>query len=485
MRNNKIILVLLIMVTWTFQSCSDDDNADNDVIAEDFRGGRNGGNGNGNGNQPGNNNGNTLPVDALDTNILEDWTDLLLELERYAGGMRPNASARALAYIYMAAYETAVPGMSNYISNSERLQGLEINSPNNNRNIDFEIALNTTFAKVIDHFLINVPADLEEQIKENEAENHENLTEGVSSSVIINSTSWGQYIAEQVIAYSLTDNAAESQITDPQPRSYEPPTGAGYWTYSADPERALFPYWETVRTFVISSEETSSVAPPITYSSAQGTEYYNEMMDVLVSNNTAKAEQGEQLHIAEFWSDDVEGIMMSPPARQISIANQLIEQYDQDLEESLVLFLKLGFSLNDAAVSTWADKYEYMVMRPSNYIHEFIDESFQTNLYRLVYWPNPSFPGYPSGHSCFASAAAGVFIDAFGNKTNFTDRTHEGRTEFLGQPRRFRSFRQMADENGYSRIPLGVHIRMDCTEGLRLGYEISDAVNDLELRRRT
>lgn len=39
----------------------------------------------------------------------------------------------------------------------------------------------------------------------------------------------------------------------------------------------------------------------------------------------------------------------------------------------------------------------------------------------------------------------------------------------------------MAEENGYSRIPLGVHVRMDCTEGLRLGYEISDAVNNYNL----
>ena len=38
-------------------------------------------------------------------------------------------------------------------------------------------------------------------------------------------------------------------------------------------------------------------------------------------------------------------------------------------------------------------------------------------------------------------------------------------------------------ENGYSRIPLGVHIRIDCTEGLRLGYEISDGVNSYNVKR--
>ena len=122
-----------------------------------------------------------------------------------------------------------------------------------------------------------------------------------------------------------------------------------------------------------------------------------------------------------------------------------------------------------------------MVMRPSVYIQEHIDPTYETNLYRFINWPNPSFPGYPSGHSAFASAAAGVFIDAFGNDINFTDRSHEGRTEFRGAPRQFTSFTDMAQENGYSRIPLGVHIEMDCTEGLRLGYEVSDAVNAYNL----
>jgi membrane-associated phospholipid phosphatase len=37
----------------------------------------------------------------------------------------------------------------------------------------------------------------------------------------------------------------------------------------------------------------------------------------------------------------------------------------------------------------------------------------------------------------------------------------------------------MAEENAYSRIPLGVHYRMDYSEGLRLGYQTGKAVNRL------
>lgn len=421
-------------------------------------------------------------LSALGNDIVYEWTELMLQVERYATGMRPNASARAMAYIYLAAYETAVEDMSNYGSYEDHLQGLNLRNSERANNIDNELALNACFSKVLDHFLINVPSSWKDRIYELEDEQEALLSANLEDRVVENSKEWGEYVARRIIDYSQTDATAEAQILDPQPRSYEPPTGEGFWTYSADPERALFPYWGSVRTFVIEPDETSTVAP-ISYSEDASSPYYAQMAEVYTINNAAREEDGEDLWIAEFWSDDVEGLMFSPPARQYAIANQLIQQYQLKLEETLVLYLKLGFSLNDAAVATWKYKYDYMVMRPNVFIHEFIDPDFQTNLFRLVYWPNPSFPGYPSGHSCFASAAAGVFIDAFGNQINFTDRSHEGRTEFRGAARTFSSFEQLAEENAFSRIPLGVHIRMDCTEGLRLGYEISDAVNDMDIVR--
>ena len=482
------IMIMIIAVGLTFQSCQDEELLSE--TTEEFRGGRNGGNNNNGNNNGGNNNGNGgnngrgSSVASLDNDIVNERNELLLVLDRYAPGMRPTSTARSLAYINLAAYETAVVGMRDHVTATQFLDELVIDSDLAPDDIDYNLALNAAYSASIDHFIINLPSDQSSKIQALEDELQTKYSEDVDEDDIESSIEWGEYVAEQVISYALTDTEAESQINDPQPVSYVPPTGDGFWTYSAEPERALFPYWGKVRTFVISSDETSSVPPPISYSTLVGSDYYNEMYEVYEVNNTAREEQGEDLWIAEFWSDDVEALMMSPPGRQIAIADQLIDKYSLNLEESLTLFVKLGFSLNDAAVSAWADKYEHMVMRPSVYLREFVDPNYQTNLFRLVFWPNPSFPGYPSGHSAFASAASGVFIDFFGDRTNFTDRTHEGRVEFQSEPRSFRSFSDMAEENAFSRIPLGVHIRMDCTEGLRLGYEISDAVNDLNLNRR-
>ena len=472
MFNRKCNWLCLALFSLLFMSSCGEEESLN-FVAEDEVAERNGGTRPSGGGQDGN-------VSQLSSELLRDWTDLFLELDRYAYGMRPNATARAIAYINLASYETAVPKMRNFSSNSGRLEGLDIDQSEAPRRLNVEIALNACYADVLDHFMINVSNDTKDQIEELELNKEERLSRNQRQSVIRNSREWGEYVAQTIIEYSLTDLEAEEQILEPQPRSYEPPVADGNWTYSADPERALFPYWASARTFVIGPDETTSL-PPLTYNTDPNSEYFLQMQEVYESNNTAKEEQNEDLWIAEFWSDDVEGLMMSPPGRQVSIANQLIRQERLNLEKSLVMMLKLGFSLNDAAVSAWADKYEHMVMRPNVFIHEFIDDSFQTNLFRLVYWPNPSFPGYPSGHSCFASAAAGVFIDQFGNNTRFTDRSHEGRTEFQGRPRTFRKLSDMAAENAYSRIPLGVHVRMDCDEGYRLGYEISDAINELDL----
>lgn len=456
-RNGWITMILIVLMT----ACSDDESLtdNNDFIDEG-----------------------TTNVSLADGHLTYGWTNVMLDLERYAQG-RPNGSARAMAYIYLTAYETMVPSMEGYESMDDRFRGLRIRNSELEGDVNFELALNSAFTIALDHFLLNLPTEQKNVLEQVSASYEEQLSAGLSEEVINASKSWGNYVAEQVIEYSQDDEDAEQQLLDPQPLSYEPPVGEGFWTYAADPERALFPYWgETARTFIISPDETTTVAP-MEYSNTEGSDYYEEMMEVYTVNNEAKTTDTEQLWIAEFWSDDVEGLMMSPPVRQVSIANQLVANFEMDQETSLAMFLKLGFALNDAAVAAWKYKYDYMVMRPNVFIHEFIDPEFQTNLYRLVYWPNPSFPGYPSGHSTFASAGAGVLIDYFGNQVNFTDRTHEGREEFLGEPRTFVTLEDMAEENAYSRIPLGVHLRMDCTEGLRLGYEIADAINALDLSR--
>jgi hypothetical protein len=50
-------------------------------------------------------------------------------------------------------------------------------------------------------------------------------------------------------------------------------------------------------------------------------------------------------------------------------------------------------------------------------------------------------------------------------------------------PRSFKSFNEMSKENAYSRIPLGVHYRMDCEEGFRIGKIVGQKTNNFAWKK--
>lgn len=180
---------------------------------------------------------------------------------------------------------------------------------------------------------------------------------------------------------------------------------------------------------------------------------------------------------AEFWSDDQPGLTFSPVARWVSIAIQIIEQDECHLETALYALVKLSIVLNDVGVACWHSKYTYSVERPITYINRVFDadwEPYQT--------ATPSFPGYPSSHASFSAAAAEVLSHVFGYEYAFTDASHDNRDDFLGMPRSFDTFYQMAEENAVSRIKAGVNFRMDVEEGLQLGYAVGRKVNSMPFK---
>jgi hypothetical protein len=77
------------------------------------------------------------------------------------------------------------------------------------------------------------------------------------------------------------------------------------------------------------------------------------------------------------------------------------------------------------------------------------------------------------------AAGAEVLSGIFGYDYAMTDRCHENRTEFEGRPRSFNSFIEMAQENAWSRVPLGVHYRMDSEQGVNLGLKVGRKVNKI------
>ena len=292
------------------------------------------------------------------------------------------------------------------------------------------------------------------------------------------SKNYGIEVAHAVWDYSATDAFGHDQYLNARPTSYIPPSGLGLWQPTApNYAKAMFPYWGKARTFAIVHRDKLA-RPPLRYSENKNSAYYAEGKEIY--NNT-NPQTSEHQWIAEFWSDDVLGFTFSPPARWIAIANQVIIAENSNLETAIMAAVKVGLALNDASVACWYSKYYYNIERPVGYINKFFDPRWNVAaLTSTRFLPaTPSFPAYPSGHSTFGAAAAEALTAVFGDNYHLTDNCHAARTDFRGTARTFNSFYDMAEENAYSRIWLGVHWRMDCEEGLRHGYVIGQRVNQL------
>jgi membrane-associated phospholipid phosphatase len=245
----------------------------------------------------------------------------------------------------------------------------------------------------------------------------------------------------------------------------------------------MFPDYGYARTFVIKDED-KLIPAPIPYSEVKNSPYYVQAAEVYAAVNNPTP---DQRWMAFFWSDDLTGLTFSPPTRWLAIANQVYELENVDLETAVYANAKVGIVLNDCVVACWYSKYFYNIQRPVDYIRKVLRPNWQPALYNPLTKEtgiSPNFPAYPSGHSTMGGAAAEVLTDIFGNYYPMMDRCHEGRQDFEGSaPRHFNSFYEMANENAISRIPLGVHFRMDCDQGVNLGIRIGRKVNQFSWKK--
>jgi membrane-associated phospholipid phosphatase len=103
----------------------------------------------------------------------------------------------------------------------------------------------------------------------------------------------------------------------------------------------------------------------------------------------------------------------------------------------------LNAAMFDAGVACWDAKYAYWTARPAQ-----LDVGF-----RPVF-AAPNHPGYPSAHTCFSTAAAGVLGHLF--------------------PRDASVMAALAREAGESRLWAGIHTASDVTAGEAIGRAVVD-----------
>lgn len=415
--------------------------------------------------------GNTL-LKSQESDVYHEWNVVFMEVERYAAFFRPGPAPRALAYLGLSAYEACLGGMPEYQSLQYRLGISEM--PEIQKNLYWPAVINASYGYLMTKFFENVTFKdksgntLDQRqflnlIKTKEAELKASYRKDAIETILINSEAHGKEVAAAIWRYAITDAVGHNAHLNPFP---EPVNAKGCEWVPTDPltvtDRGLYPQWGKVRRFALSQGDMDALVAPYTCSSNKNSVYYLQAYECYVLTNIARNEpNGEMEHIAEFWSDDRVGWTFSPPTRLVAIADQIVEAENMDLETACVLYAQLGLSLNEAGVIAWYNKYKYNVERPITFIQREIDPNW------TIPWLGftPPFPAYPSGHSTFGFAGVGILEAFVGGNYPFTDNCHANRTDFLGRARSYNTLRDAANENALSRLPLGVHYRMDYDSG--------------------
>ncbi len=195
-----------------------------------------------------------------------------------------------------------------------------------------------------------------------------------------------------------------------------------------------------------------------------------------------------------------------PPRIYNQIARVIAIQQNNTEMENARMFAMVNLAMADAGITAWQTKFDYEFWRPVTAIRESDPGTGPTGLgdgnpntigdptWTPLGAPadnnggtnfTPAFPAYVSGHASFGAAAFRTMANFYGtddisfsfmsDEFNGITKDQDGNVRPV-VTRSYTSFSQAAEENGQSRIYLGIHWSFDKTAGIEQGNQIADYV---------
>ena len=276
---------------------------------------------------------------------------------------------------------------------------------------------------------------------------------------------------------------------------------------------ALGAHWSECDTFILKSASQFRVPPPPALDSAEYTAAYEEVKHLGGDGVVTPTERTpEQTQIGIYWGYDGTPTLGAPPRLYNQIALHIADQMGSNAIETARLLALVNVAMAEAGVAIWESKYYYGFWRPITGIREAdpgtgpsgVGDGNPATIGDATWTPlgapasnltgpdfTPPFPAYPSGHAGFGAALFQTLRRFYGTDSihftfvsdefNGITRDNEGNVRPL-IPRSFATLSQAEEENGQSRIYLGIHWRFDKTASVALGGKVADYVFDRAFR---
>ncbi|MDB6033256.1 MAG: Chloride peroxidase [Verrucomicrobiales bacterium] len=404
----------------------------------------------------------------------------------------PGRASRAMAMAHIAIFDAvnAVVGGYESYSGVEAPKGaVSAESAVSQAAHDTLVALFPAQTAKLDSFLAEDLAEVKD---------HKEKTRGILL---------GQQVAAAVLSMRANDGAEH-----PEPRvgmEWLTSDQAGHWRQ--DPislvPLALGAHWGECVPFVVESSSQFRCPPPPAMTSPEYARAFNEVKRVGGDGVTTTTERtADQTQTGIFWAYDGTPSLCAPPRLYNQITVRIADQAGTEGIELARLLVLVNVAMSDATLTCWESKYHYDVWRPITGIREADASTGPSGTgdgnaatagdpgwmplgapASNLTGPNftPPFPAYPSGHASMGGALFQMLRRFYGtdriaftfvsDEFNGVTRANDGTVRPVIS-RSFSSLSQAEEENGQSRIYLGIHWSFDKTRGISLGNQVADYV---------
>jgi hypothetical protein len=309
----------------------------------------------------------------------------------------------------------------------------------------------------------------------------------------------GKSIAELIVQLRANDGSDHSE---PEIGVDYIPSGAiGEWDKDPITQNpvALGALWPGVATFAIDSASQYRVGPPPSLSSKEYAMAFDEAKSMGgdgVVTVTARKEFDTQKGI--FWAYDGTPSLCAPPRLYNQLVRTILKDKRLDPFQYLRALTLTNIAMADTGIACWDSKYFHKLWRPVAAIRKASLDGNSDTVEDVDFTPlgapnsnssspnfTPPFPTYPSGHASFGGAVFEMMRLILGRDHvpfTFVSDEYNGQTaDSEGNvrpyhPRTYEFLSEAEEENGQSRIFLGIHYYFDKTSGVELGNNVAKHV---------